>query len=144
MYVKFVVQVSSTKMFIRYVNTNKCHLLLAWPWKGGSGVAYRFNQNAGIASIAVKKSPKYRRYWLPGGLKVSILRPQSIDFSGAVSRIDFKKSAVSSIANNPLPGPLQYILSWHIIWCNKTFTVIGNIITFNYCNLNVLYLCVHF
>merc|ERR1712016_269842 len=40
-----------------------------------------------------------------GGLKVSILRPQSIDFSGAVSRIDFKKSAVSSIANNPLPGP---------------------------------------
>ena len=40
-----------------------------------------------------------------GGLKVSILRPQSIDFSGAVSRIDFKKSAVSSIANIPLPGP---------------------------------------
>ena len=33
-----------------------------WPWKGGSGIAYRFYQNAGIASIAVNKSPKYRRY----------------------------------------------------------------------------------
>ena len=40
---------------------------------GGGGIAYQFYSNACITGIGIKISLKYRRYRLPGGLKVSIL-----------------------------------------------------------------------